>query len=419
VSGSDLVIADDGTITVPSHAVGGTDPRRVVLMPPVSIAPHHPWHSRLDPHYDPQVADTWCQWMYKSTFESTWVTGPAGPVSQRIAVPNFEPLPPGWLDRNGRAVAALGFLGQHHHALTSQLAAHGGWDRSQAGRILTPLWKAGLIEYTQLNPKSGPRLAHERLWRLRTDGNELAATIRDLADRTWAYMTCGFDITKPGAGRSHHNHNLHATELALRCYEAHPTIATVWGEPCGDPWLLAPEWLPSRPAGPARWRADAVLVRTDGLRIAIELTRDVSGGSLAGKAQRWANLLAGGTPQDTGLLVMFVNIATAETHKATGTAIRNVIEQATDPNQVGGATASKNARAGILAASWREWFPHPWHISDAFFRLDAAYCRVGASQWGYVAAADATQLVFNPTRPGFDDTHIAANYSAATPRWDR
>jgi hypothetical protein len=218
---------------------------------------------------------------------------------------------------------------------------------------------AGLIELGVLSTgRRGPRLlraaepwsAHEQLVEELGLGQLLEVT--------------GGEPWSPGPNTP--RHNVLATELGLRCAE-YLDIATVLTEEYSRLHELA---------GPARFddgwtvhpraAADLTLVRTDGLRIAIELTA-TRGNSLAKEIKSYAHMFSNGAP---GLVVVFVIAASTEpgappAHLLRSTVMR-LVERAVREHP--GTSLSRTARRfGVI--SWRDWFPGPQLVSERFLSL--------------------------------------------------
>lgn len=111
--------------------------------------------------------------------------------------------------------------------------------------------------------------------------------------------------------------------------------------------------------------ADATILRNDGLRIAIELTAN-AGESFRKKVERYARLLQHNDLAATGLCVVFVLAAPhnnpaaqrqlrAKAYRAIAAACREHPGPTQDPTA---------ARIGI--ATWRQWFPGPGLMHEAF-----------------------------------------------------
>ncbi|MGJ9402899.1 hypothetical protein [Arthrobacter sp. KK5.5] len=204
-------------------------------------------------------------------------------------------------------------------------------------------------------------------------------------------------------------HNVLAAEVALRAAEL-PWVAAVLGEKYGAGALLAADREP--------WpmRGDALIVRHDGFRIAIELTANHST-RLEGKANRWARFMAGNPLEQTGLMVVFLTAPhPGDRRLGDGTAgMKRALLRATARWP---ALDRDAPRTRIGVAAWSDWFPRPREVSEAFaeFRADVPAGRTGgAGRWRSAALAG---LSFDPA-DGYDPGLLLANTFAHVPHWLR
>lgn len=412
-------------VLVPRYAAGGQEPTRVQVVPFESPAAHHPWWTRDDPYYEPELFDAEIRWEYRSRFATELRTTAAGQLRKvKARQPDFKPLP-ARVHTSRRPLAAIAALGQFHHLTTVQAACLGGWDSTQVGRVLTPLWSGGLLDRAKLVPRDivGPRAP--LVWQLRS-GTELRRFQRALDNQRWAAVTLGLDLATSG-GRAYVRHNLLAAELMIRSLEVVPTIAGAWGEPLCDPHRLLPPDHPARPDRLAGWRADLCLLREDGFRIVIEVTYGTSEQSIRPKLRRWARLLSRTALSDTGFAVVFLNAAPPGRHEHLAGTLRKLHSEvvSADGLAVDGVPASESVvrrvRSQLFVASWREWFPSLGAISDRGQQLLAAYTPDGET-WKYVALAepDPTHegLPFTPADPlAWIDAVVNVAMGAHSPQW--
>lgn len=406
---------------VQNFAAGGEEPQPVELMPFRSPAQHSPWWERDDPYYEPELFDDQVRWDYRSTFKTALKPNAAGQVRRiKAREPDFKPLP-ARAHSSRRPLQAVGALGQFHHMTTAQIACLGGWEQTQVGRVLTPLWSAGLLERAKFTPHEvvGPRAPF--VWQLRS-GTELRHFQRDLDNQRWASVTLGLNLASSG-GRSYLRHNLFGAELMLRSMETIPGICGAWGEPLCDPYRMLPPEHPARPDNLAGWRADLCLLREDGFRIIVEVTYGTSEQSIRPKMRRWAKLLAKTSLNQTGFAVVFLNAAPPGRHEHLAGTLRKIHSSVVSPEGLGvdGVPAHpelvRNVRSQLLLASWREWFPALGAISNRFQELRSVYTPDGET-WKHVAVADAEALPFTPSDPlEWIDAVVNAGMAAHTPAW--
>ncbi|MGP4994542.1 hypothetical protein [Glutamicibacter ardleyensis] len=195
----------------------------------------------------------------------------------------------------------------------------------------------------------------------------------------WLHITGG---TPWHAGGQYDRHNVLSTELALRCAE-YLEIGAVLGEKYASVDLLAGTGLGKLVDKPDNRRADGVIVRKDGLRIAFELTAN-DGADFERKVRRWAELISERPLETSGLVVVYVTAGhpsrlntSADPRVATHSTLLRVLKEFP-----GRGADSPAGRIGIV--SWDEWFPARHELSDYFLNLSANFATgtgSGESQW--------------------------------------
>ncbi|MDQ0863498.1 hypothetical protein [Arthrobacter globiformis] len=222
------------------------------------------------------------------------------------------------------------------------------------------------------------------------------------------------------SGGQYDRHNVLAAELAIRASEWLP-IGTVLGETFASVDLLLGSGLGKTVKRPDNRRADGVIVRTDGLRIAYEITATASRG-LESKVRRWAQALAAHPMETSGLTVVFIAAPHPRRKDGTNplTAIRNAISDVVLREFPGTGTDSPAARIGV--ASWGDYFPARHELSESFFRLEADFAvghGKGAAKW--IPRGLLDEQKFEPWTATFDATAVIDNAPllGATPYWLR
>ncbi|WP_460991152.1 hypothetical protein [Sinomonas soli] len=230
-------------------------------------------------------------------------------------------------------------------------------------------------------------------------------------------MTAGYPWN---SGSQFDRHNILAAELVLRAAEYLPQIAAVLGEKLSTVDLYAGAGLGRELPFPDNRRADATLVRADGLRIAVEITATASN-ALEKKVRRWAELLRERPLETSGLVIVFVAAPHPDRPKGTGSDPRHDLYRrvanvlASFP---GTGPDSPAARIGI--AAWDEWFPARHELSEEFFTLAADFALGASGGPGRWKRRDVLDLPFQAWA-SFDATAVIANSKllAATPYWMR
>lgn len=405
------------------------------LLPYASPCPRAPWWARRDPYYEHELFAESPRWTYRRRYSQVLLPNASGRLRKiKTAEPHFLELSErrAASERTKRVIAALI---QYHHLTTRQLAALGGWDPHQSPAALAPLWAAGLLQRCVLDPQHVIGQRGDTVWqlllrapgqtgRLSTPHNPLLKDwLGGLSHQDWALVTLGVDPFATGAGRRHLRHNLLAAELAVRTNEIVPTVAATWGEPLCSPHLLLPASHPATPAKAPGYKADLGLLREDGFRLVVEIT-------LAGRAERavgekmlhWARLLSRYNHNTSGMVVVFLN-ADPDRHERTALTLRKVhaeyltAERLGEPGRPALPDAVRSARSHIMLASWREWFPHGWGVSERFRRLSAAFSLDGRT-FRYTDLASAAQTPFNPPDPlPWMDALVNFAIAAHHPAW--
>lgn len=249
-----------------------------------------------------------------------------------------------------------------------------------------------------------------------TDSNSFKKYIEPrLTYPEWLHITGGTPWT---SGGQYDRHNVLATELGLRCAE-YLDIGSVLGEKYASVDLLAGSGLGKNVDKPDNRRADGVIVRKDGLRIAYELTAN-DGADFERKIRRWADLISQRPLETSGLVVVYVTAGhparlgtSANPRVATHNTLVRVLREY--PSR---GVDSPAQRIGI--ASWDEWFPARHQLSDRFLNLTANFATgagKGISQW------ESKNLLDMPFAPhhSLNATAINSNMKmlGQTPWWMR
>lgn len=275
-----------------------------------------------------------------------------------------------------------------------QLAAFTGSARAAGPVLLTPAFRAGLVErgslLSEITPTRKPGLNHL----YRPIDNPVA--VRELADHLnyseMVALTAGHGWTR---GPQNDRHNVLAAELALRVAEFCQAGA-VLGESVSNLALLATD----RHDPAANSRADGTIVRSDGLRIAIELTSSIGVGFSA-KVRHWARVLDEAGGAGSGLAVVFVDASTPDRtgrlRKGTFTSMRAEVGRAA--YEIPGAVR-RGVPERMAVARWEWWFPRPNAMTASFLTLRAERpTGPPARRWESVHLLDIFDLGFDPTDP--------------------
>ena len=217
-------------------------------------------------------------------------------------------------------------------------------------------------------------------------------------------------------GSQFDRHNLLATELALRVAEWCP-VAAVFGESLGTLDLLTGRLDDRLLAARA---ADAVVVRADGLKIAVEMTT-TGGARLDAKIQHWASMLA--ADRTRSLVVCFVETSPPDRPPRSNLAnhVRARVEQAAyGTSDVAFAKVAER----MFVVRWRDWFPQPGRVLRSFTALPAMRPTgprdASRHSWRPANLLDPFELPY-PGAQGRDAPALLsnANLVLGQPRWLR
>ena len=256
-------------------------------------------------------------------------------------------------------LAALASVAMWRTVTVEQVASLVG-QRRWAARTSTDrdlLWAAGLVHkgrpVSQMKWAALPML-------LRPDPDGRFDRLSPgLTYEQWLGVCCGYPWSW---GTQQDRHNVLATEIALRVAEW-CDVGTVFGELLGKLALLAP--TAGLPATSTR-SADAVLVRRDGLKIAVEVTATITG-DMKKKIGRWVQTLAADTTRSTA--VLFLDTGHPDrSGDAAAQAIRRAVEAASRASMD---AVLADVASRICVARWQDWFPAPGLVSRTFPWLPA------------------------------------------------
>jgi hypothetical protein len=293
---------------------------------------------------------------------------------------------PGWLDmtekearrrvllpRNREQVLrALAALDQWRTMTVQQLQALSDISGFTAGdcSLLSAMWNAGLVEICELGAafKSGFRDREGILVRPTRPGAVLREFEESLTYVEWVSATAGIPFD---ADRQFARHNILATEFGLRVAEFSPA-AMVLGEKLSTMDLLAYSGVGvPAPSGEMHRGSDLTIVREDGLRIAVEMTASLAGGSSAfyGKVERLVTLLSRRPVAETGLCFLMVVAPRRDGGDVDTQVMRTVKRAVQKAVDLLPGTATDPTAARIAVANWADLFPSGHQARSDFWKL--------------------------------------------------
>lgn len=325
-----------------------------------------------------------------------------------------------------KRLAALSAIQLFKVATGGQIASITGLPELGADRVphvIADLYAAGLVDVGLFTGVNGTKsMSRGHLYRpSRTDVYETVLRPRmTLAERV---ITTGAHPFETSA--QHDRHGTLAVELALRVAEW-CEIGAVLGERLSGIGLLAHEGAGYPAQRGVRAAADATLIRTDGVRLAVEITASASP-QLERKVRAWAELLQSRRLRDTGLAVIFVVADRPDSDIRSGLTmrkLRSMVAAATRdyPGDMWDRVASR-----FFVASWRAWFPEPGRMDRGFLTLQAERPTgiTNATRWEPASALDVLDLPFDyvpdAARPGWDPFAVIHQTSSllGQPHWLR
>ncbi|WP_162802092.1 hypothetical protein [Ornithinimicrobium murale] len=244
--------------------------------------------------------------------------------------------------------------------------AHGG-GLLQAG-VLTSLVRADLPTLLRVDPDGDPGPLLDRL------------TFAE-----WLGLTSG-QLWR--GSNTPDRHNIMVVEMALRIAQMCPGAGVVLGEMCGNHDLL----LGVESKRLSRRRADSVVIRKDGLKIALEAT---ASDRFAGKMENWVDFLVADKSKST--VVVFVEmVRPGYSSEATYQAIFRGMAKAVS-------SSMSAVAAGVLErmflVRWSDWFPAAGVVTPDFATLPATrYAGDGIgshASWARVDLLDPASLPFS------------------------
>ena len=333
------------------------------------------------PHrFDPYWTGIWdthhsAVWVGRRDVELTRHARLVRPVRHEIRFPDDEARR--MLIQRPDVLRALGVTGMWRTATSQQIAAFTG---EVFGKLSDDiLFSAGLLARGRLlTGISGLRLPllYRTAWTSPLGDIETQVTYQQ-----WLALTAGVPWRNgPQADR----HNILASELGLRCAE-------YGGWPCvlGESMAQFNQMFGNDqvPAG-RNWAGDLLLVRSDGLRVVVEVSAS-AGVPFAEKAERWAQFLA--NDQSKATMVVFVDARRPDrAHDRLGQVIHRSMKKSISRAAF---KSMDRVRAGVdermAIVRWDDWFPAPHHCTPEFLTFDVQRpTGPGDNRWEWASATD-------------------------------
>jgi len=280
-------------------------------------------------------------------------------------------------------------------------------------RELAALYSLGAIDVGSLGEQDTPetillRYGRKDYWR---------KLLTPYLTQTELMMIDGGVVGTPRIGY-HDRHNTLTVEFALRAATLLESIEAAYGEKFSSTAMMAPQdyivsgFTPGAHRQPAR--ADATLVRSDGLRIVLETTAN-SSKSLRTKVRRWARFLDRHPMHRMPVFVLFV----AAPHpgrdgRVSAGPSAKIRDDITDELKTLSSLGPNAAAARIGVAGWEEFFPSRHEVSDAFTDLRV---RVRQGGWSEISLMQMPVQIEDPAAAR--GAIAASRLLAASPWWLR
>lgn len=291
----------------------------------------------------------------------------------------------------------LACLHSYRTLSAQQLAALTGIRNLAAGGLHGPLhdlFLLGLIDLGSLPSAvtGGGKAESARLYRPSRTRQFERLFEPHLSFEEWCSVTAGGPFMTNG---QYDRHNLLTAELLLRAAE-HTPVEHIAGEGLADLATLL-YTAAGRPAPNTQRAADGVLVRQDGIRIAIEMTASIGAG-FNEKVAGWARSLHEQRLADCGTVVVFV-IAPRTGQEASRGAegiVRTVKKHVSKLARLHPGPSWDRTAERMFVVEWEDWFPNARTASTGFLALEAQRPSGAEASNPWVAASMLSPATFPP-----------------------
>lgn len=294
------------------------------------------------------------------------------------------------LPKRRTRLVTLGAINLWHTMTSQQLVAitgKPGLNSPRSGETGL-LFDAGLIQRGRCY--YGGRVVDDVPEMFRPNNEAPKVDLRGLRYKDWLGATLGGNLVK---GHQYDRHNVLMTELSLRAAEICP-LRSVLGEAVAS-WTQV--FGPALKPNPCR-SADAVWIRDDGMKIAIEMAANFSASTVS-KVDQLAELLARDSTKST--VVLFVIAAHPKGGRAgdLGLKLRQAVKKSAH-SSMNRILADVENR--MVIAKWEDWFPAPGLVSFDFVRLRAQRYIASDDEWSPIDVLDPFDAPF----PGADNPQL-------------
>jgi hypothetical protein len=298
------------------------------------------------------------------------------------------------LPRRRTRLVTLGTINLWHTMTSQQLVAitgKRGLNSPRSGETGL-LFDAGLIQRGRSYYGGWPIDEIPEMFRPNNEASKV--NLRGLRYSDWLGATLG---GSPVKGHQYDRHNILMTELSLRAAEMCP-LRSALGEAVSS-WTQV--FGPTLKPNPYR-SADAVWIRDDGLKIALEMTANFSP-STASKIDQLAELLARDSVKST--IVLFVVAADPKGGRESDVTmkLRQAVKKSAHSSM---ARILADVENRMVIAKWEDWFPAPELVSREFVGLKAHRYVASDDDWTPINVLDPFDTPF----PGADRPEVRASF---------
>ncbi|MBF4459530.1 hypothetical protein [Pseudoclavibacter sp. VKM Ac-2867] len=269
------------------------------------------------------------------------------------------------------ALRLLANVNAYRTLTVEQLAFISGDNRAMSpqAHLVRDMFTLGLVDIgTYQRPMGAPPHAHRtKLIRPSRSSAFHDLILPHMTYPEWATTTGAHPWS---ASSRYDRHNALVAEIIARAAEFLP-IGAVVGERFADVANLAYTSIGDEPPRGLQRAADAVLLREDGARLAIELTAS-TGKNFTDKVAKWVQLFGNRRWDDTGLHVVFViagNAEATEGHHSAASDLSRVRRDISRALRDWRAPAHDPAKFRISVVQWQDWFPGPGLVDSSFLTL--------------------------------------------------
>lgn len=315
---------------------------------------------------------------------------------------------------------ALGVIENMRTVTIEQLSALTGKDYSAplARRLLSAAFAADLIDIGRASDLIGNGISAIPGYLLRPAKGRRKTYDRKLRPK----LTFPEQVSVTGGhpyspGGQYDRHNIISVEMLLRASEM-LDIGTVVGEKYCTADMLFGSGLGRSEIG-SSVRADGMIIRPDGTRIAIEMTSSANSGDMWNKVKGWAEYFDAMPYKRNGVIVLFVVAPSMESRHTVSALTANVKKSIKRAVSTYPGSGRIRTRDRFALVDWPTWFPDTNEFDPSFLTLQAK-TRTGSGEDKWLPV-DLLEDDRYDVELDFDAEAVMTNIAAChqTPPWIR